>query len=103
MCWGCNPLCGGCRPPRQRSVQCPSCGWFNVCDIQCKGEPHAVACEQCGADLTADTVSRAILCARFNVECANPCGLASQVVEEHDLGLCQNRIEPDEWHALVRR
>lgn len=72
-------------------------------DIQCKGEPHEVACEQCGIDLTERTISQAVLCERFDVECANPCGLASQVVEGQSLGLCQNRIEPDEWHSLVRQ
>ena len=100
MCWGCNPLCGGCRPPRQKAVQCPACGWYNVVDVQCKGRPREVGCVRCPHDLTEQSVSQAAMCERFGVACANPCGLASQVEAGRDLGRCQNRVEPDEWHAL---
>lgn len=100
MCWGCNPLCGGCRPPRQKAVKCPVCGWYNVLEVQDRGEPCEVGCERCGFDLTGHATSHTCLCARFAVLCANPCGLAHKVDSKGNLGRCQNRVEPDEWHPL---
>lgn len=98
MCWGCNPLCGGCRPPRQKAVTCSSCGWLNVLDIQAKGEPKFVGCERCGTDLTHEAVSVAAYCERFEVMCANLCGLSRKPLAAEGRGECQNIIVPDEWH-----
>jgi len=34
MCvWVCDPLCGRCRPPRQKALHCPECGAYNVFDV----------------------------------------------------------------------
>ena len=102
MCWGCNPLCGGCKPPSKRAAECPECGWMNILTLQAKGEPKPVGCEKCGYDLTERSVPTARKCARFGgVVCANPCGLAGKMFENPRSGKCVNIVEPDEWHALA--
>lgn len=100
MCWGCNPLCGGCTPPRQKAVECPACGWMNILNVQSKGAPKPVGCERCELDLTDFAVTRAIVCERFSITCASPCGLARKPIERGNPGKCQNRTEPDEWHQI---
>lgn len=102
MCWGCNPLCGGCKPPREKAVECPSCGRMNILTLQAKGEPKSVVCEDCSHDLTVYSIPKAKECIRFGgVVCANPCGLADKVLDAANLGKCLNIVEPDEWHRFV--
>lgn len=71
---------------------------MNILTIQSKGAPSLVTCEQCEADLTDYAVSKAIMCSRFEVVCASPCGLAGKVLQTGTPGNCLNRTEPDEWH-----
>lgn len=73
---------------------------MNILTIQSKGAPSFVACENCEADLTEYAVSKAIVCDRFAVVCASPCGLAGKALETGTPGNCLNRTEPDEWHQI---
>lgn len=60
MCWSCNSLCGGCRPPRKRAVVCPECGAFNVVDLEHFHEGNP--CSRCGTDLTAAAIPEPVTC-----------------------------------------
>lgn len=71
MCWSCNPLCGGCRPPRKRAVACPECGALNVVDLEHFHEGNP--CSRCGADLTAAALPAPVTCRVCGETCYNPC------------------------------
>lgn len=71
MCWSCNSLCGGCRPPRKRAVVCPECGAFNVVDLEHFHEGNP--CSRCGTDLTAAAIPEPVTCLVCGEVCYNPC------------------------------
>lgn len=71
MCWTCNALCGGCRPPRKKAVKCPECNTFNIYDIE-KVMDFKV-CKKCGKDLTKEAVPVQLLCKYCGEICYNPC------------------------------
>ena len=51
MCWACNPVCGRCKPPKQKVATCPSCG---AVAFFSKGEilsAESLPCPKCGEEL----------------------------------------------------
>lgn len=88
MCWSCNPICGGCRPPRKRPVKCPECGAYNAFDIERGTEK---LCSKCGADLTEAATPEPLLCKYCGEMCYNPCRKAKQDPEDGDLRTCTMR------------
>jgi hypothetical protein len=99
MCWSCNPICGGCRPPRKRPAKCPDCNTYNIFDIA--GNRMAKPqCKKCAADLTQIALPPAMLCAYSNLMCYNPCKKAKSKPdgESHE---CVLRVtEPIEVDCL---
>ena len=71
MCWSCNPICGGCRPPRKRPVKCPECGMFNAVDLEHFSKPNP--CTKCGFDLTDLALPEPVTCTICGEVCYNPC------------------------------
>lgn len=71
MCWSCNPICGGCRPPRKRPVKCPECGMFNAVDLEHFSRPNP--CTKCGFDLTDLALPEPVTCTICGEVCYNPC------------------------------
>lgn len=89
MCWVCNPMCGGCQPPRKKMVLCPECGYFTMVDLQVTSTPKLWTCEQCGHDISADSIPVPRYCMRFDVDCANPCGYRFKPFVTSNQGTCQ--------------
>lgn len=82
MCWSCNPICGGCRPPRKRPVKCPECGAFNAINLEHMARTNP--CSKCGFDLTELATPEPVVCTICDEICYNPCtsGKTEQPVEE---------------------
>ncbi len=94
MCWSCNPLCGGCRPPRKKAVQCPECGTYNVFDIEIQQPPVQRLCKKCGVDLTEAATPKVVQCKRSGLLCANPCRQHTKTSQDGGLIECQNNTPP---------
>lgn len=90
MCWSCNPICGGCRPPRKRPVKCPECGAFNAVDLERGGRKLCVKCE---ADLTELATPKPKVCRYCGEICYNPCRKADQDPPGGEIGRCQVRVK----------
>lgn len=89
MCWSCNPICGGCRPPRKKPVKCPECGMFNAIDLE---HPSAEnPCRKCGFDLTEVALPKPVTCKFCGLICYNPCKKAFKE-PENGLGECRIRV-----------
>lgn len=89
MCWSCNPICGGCRPPRKRPVKCPACGMFNPIDLE-----HFTAtnpCSRCGLDLTNDAIPEPIVCSACDEICYNPCRKGKEERDQDQKEICRSR------------
>ncbi len=74
-CWICNPFCGHCKPPKKKSVTCPSCGkpaFFDVADAITEGKTHK--CPLCGADITEFVKVDPEYCKKIGQMCGIPCG-----------------------------
>lgn len=74
MCWACNPVCGRCKPPKQKVATCPSCG---VVTFFSKGEvlsAESLLCPKCGEELLGMVAVASVLCQRSGKWCAWPCG-----------------------------
>lgn len=74
MCWACNPVCGRCKPPKQKVATCPSCGAVTFFS---KGEvlfAESLPCPKCGEELFEMVAPDPILCQRSGMRCAWPCG-----------------------------
>lgn len=74
MCWACNPVCGRCKPPKQKVATCPSCGtvaFFSKGDIL---SADNLPCQKCGKDLLDEVAVEPVLCCRSGNWCAWPCG-----------------------------
>ncbi len=89
MCWSCNPICGGCRPPRIRAIQCPECGGFNACDIEHLEDVYE--CESCGADITELAMPEPAICQLCGEICYNPCK-RSRTPLDSGIQSCQMRV-----------
>lgn len=90
MCWSCNAICGGCRPPRKRPVKCPECGTHNVYDIE--QDMGTKECKKCGADLTEYAVPEARTCNFSGEMCYNPCKKSIQETPAGGYQECRNRV-----------
>ncbi len=90
MCWSCNPICGGCRPPRIRAVQCPECDGFNACDIEHLQDSYE--CEICEADITDLAIPEPAICKMCGEICYNPCKRSRKELEDGELIPCQMRV-----------
>lgn len=74
MCWACNPVCGRCKPPKQKAATCPSCG---AVAFFSKGEvlfAESLPCPKCGEELLGMVAVAPVLCQRSGKWCAWPCG-----------------------------
>lgn len=74
MCWACNPVCGRCKPPKQKVATCPSCG---AAAFFSKGEilsAESLPCPKCGEELLGMVAVAPVLCQRSGKWCAWPCG-----------------------------
>lgn len=89
MCWVCIPTCGGCRPPRKRMLQCPTCGEFTLVDLQIGDNLKKWQCVTCGQDITAGSIPDSRYCIRFDVECPNPCGFWSRELADARASRCK--------------
>lgn len=104
MCWVCNPLCGGCRPPRKKAVVCPGCGTFTLFDIEIEEIPSSKCCRQCGVDLVALATPEAAWCVSTQQVCGNPCGRRSEALQGGEPRDCQLRTSPTvKLHNLVSK
>lgn len=74
MCWVCNPVCGGCQPPRKKTVFCPQCGALSLFDITIQAPPIPRRCASCGLDVTGLATPETVHCINSGLLCANPCG-----------------------------
>lgn len=90
MCWSCNPICGGCRPPRKRPVKCPECATFNAIDLEHFSEPNP--CSKCGHDLTSLALPEAVICTICEEVCYNPCRKGKEEQLSENKGVCQMRV-----------
>lgn len=74
MCWACNPVCGRCKPPKQKVATCPACG---AVAFFSKGEvlsAESLPCPKCGEELLGMVAVAPVLCQRSGKWCAWPCG-----------------------------
>lgn len=65
MCWTCNPYCGGCKPPKEKPIPCPACGYYNISGRK--------TCKKCGTELPPPKPRPTVQCLYINKLCANPC------------------------------
>lgn len=91
MCWSCNPICGGCRPPRKKPVKCPDCGTHNVFDIEANMANRV--CKKCGSDLTELAIPKALECNYSGLICYNPCKKSKQETPEDGYQECITRVK----------
>lgn len=74
MCWACNPVCGRCKPPKQKVATCPACGavtFFSKGEVLSAG---SLPCPKCGEELLGMVAVAPVLCQRSGKWCAWPCG-----------------------------
>lgn len=74
MCWACNPVCGRCKPPKQKVAKCPLCGAVTFFS---KGEvlsAESLPCPKCSEELFEMVAPVPVLCQRSGMRCAWPCG-----------------------------
>lgn len=90
MCWSCNPICGGCRPPRKRPVKCPDCGAFNAVNLEHVAEANP--CTKCGKDLTELAMPKPVVCSICREICYNPCRKGSNDEPAETVQPCNVRV-----------
>lgn len=90
MCWSCNPMCGSCRPPRQKAVKCTECATYNVFDIEIRSPRIPRLCKKCGTDLTESATPVPVECKRSGRVCANPCRKYDKPAANGELVDCKN-------------
>ena len=81
MCWACNPVCGRCKPPKQKVATCPSCGaiaFFSKDEIL---SASSLPCPKCGKDLLSEVAVEPVRCHRSGKWCAWPCGQSEKTPE----------------------
>jgi len=95
MCvWVCDPLCGRCKPPRQKALHCPGCGAYNVFDIRIQVAPPARHCTGCGLDVTGLATPQTVECTYSGLLCANPCGRHARETEGERHRTCERNTPP---------
>lgn len=80
MCWACNPVCGRCKPPKQKVATCPACGavaFFSKGEILSAG---SLPCPKCGEELLGMVAVAPVSCQRSRRWCAWPCGQCDKPV-----------------------
>lgn len=90
MCWSCNAICGGCRPPRKRPVKCPECGGYNVFDLE--KNMGTKTCKKCGLNVTELAIPEPLECNYCGEICYNPCKKAKQDPADGELHECNLRV-----------
>ena len=81
MCWACNPVCGRCKPPKQKAVTCPVCKQITFFSREQALDGTSHACPRCGADVTAQLRVQPVACKNSGKTCAWPCGQHDTVPE----------------------
>lgn len=94
MCLACNPLCGGCKPPRMTTVLCLRCKTYGIFDIEISENPTRKSCRTCGFDVTELAVPPIVHCESSGMLCANPCGFRSKAPEDGVPVECKNITHP---------
>lgn len=90
MCWACNPVCGRCKPPKQKVATCPSCGAVTFFS---KGEilsAESLPCPKCGKELLGMVAVTPVLCERSGKWCAWPCGQSGKPTDSGPVGCPYN-------------
>jgi hypothetical protein len=87
MCWSCNPYCGGCKPPKQKPIECPACGTYNNAKLS--------VCKKCGAQLPPPPKRPIVMCLYIGELCANPCDRHKKPSQDGTLKTCR-------WHTPVK-
>lgn len=91
MCWACNPVCGRCKPPKQKVATCPECGrmtFFSREEV--RGEVPCV-CPKCGTNLDELLRVEPVECKASGLMCAWPCGQRDVVPADGKLVECAYR------------
>lgn len=84
MCWSCNPYCGGCKPPKEKPIQCPACGHYNF--------PELKGCKKCGTALPPPKERPTVMCLYIEKWCANPCNKHKKPSQDGITKTCK-------WHT----